>query len=86
MLKKKVVLGYLITLPLPFPGFLLTVSSLPFSHTQNLVSLPSAPSFFAPPFRITLFFKICHNIWMQLSGTVSGEWGHDAIQTVHGHC
>lgn len=70
----------------PLCRFLSTTSSLPFSHTQNLVSFALVPFPFALPFSNTsLFkFKICSNVQMQLSGTELVEWGRDAAQTVHG--
>lgn len=70
----------------PLCRFLSTTSSLPFSHTQNLVSFALVPFPFALPFSNTsLFkFKICSNVQMQLSGTELVEWGRGAAQTVYG--
>lgn len=70
----------------PLCRFLPTTSSLPLSHTQNLVSFTLAPFLLALPFSNTsLFkFKICSNIQPQLSGTELVEWEHDAAQTVYG--
>lgn len=86
MLKKKV-LGCLIIVPLPFPGFLPTISSSPFSPTLNLVCFALAPSLFALPFSVTSFFilKICSNVQTEQFGTVLGEWGHDVILKVYGY-